>query len=33
VTHDPAVASVAHRQIELRDGRVMGEVTSDAPAA
>lgn len=33
VTHDPAVASVAHRQIELRDGRVVGEMTSDAPAA
>jgi ABC-type lipoprotein export system ATPase subunit len=33
VTHDPAVASVAHRQIEIRDGRVVGESTSDAPAA
>jgi len=33
VTHDPAVASVAHRQIEIRDGRVVGEMTSDAPAA
>ena len=33
VTHDPAVASVAHRQIEIRDGLVVGERTSDAPAA
>jgi putative ABC transport system ATP-binding protein len=33
VTHDPAVASVAHRQIEIRDGRVVGESRSDAPAA
>ncbi len=33
VTHDPAVASVAHRQIEIRDGRVVGERISDAPAA
>jgi ABC-type lipoprotein export system ATPase subunit len=33
VTHDSAVAKVAHRQIEIRDGRVVGERTSDAPAA
>jgi ABC-type lipoprotein export system ATPase subunit len=33
VTHDPAVASVAHRQIEIRDGRVMGQSRIDAPAA
>ena len=33
VTHDPAVASVAHRQIEIRDGRVVNESRSSAPAA
>jgi ABC-type lipoprotein export system ATPase subunit len=33
VTHDSAVAKVAHRQIEIRDGRVVGERTSDAPSA
>jgi putative ABC transport system ATP-binding protein len=33
VTHDPAIASVAHRQIEIRDGLVVGESRSDAPAA
>jgi ABC-type lipoprotein export system ATPase subunit len=33
VTHDPAVASVAHRQIEIRDGRVVRESRSNAPAA
>jgi ABC-type lipoprotein export system ATPase subunit len=33
VTHDPAVASVAHRQIEIRDGRVVGDMRSNAPAA
>jgi putative ABC transport system ATP-binding protein len=33
VTHDPAVASVAHREIEIRDGRVMGQSRVDAPAA
>lgn len=33
VTHDPAVASVANRQIELRDGLVIGDRRSDAPAA
>jgi putative ABC transport system ATP-binding protein len=33
VTHDAAVAKVAHRQIEIRDGRVIGERTSDAASA
>jgi putative ABC transport system ATP-binding protein len=33
VTHDAAVAKVAHRQIEIRDGRVVGERTRDAPSA
>ena len=33
VTHDAAVARVAHREIEIRDGRVVGERTSDAPSA
>jgi ABC-type lipoprotein export system ATPase subunit len=33
VTHDAAVAKVAHRQIEIRDGRVVGERTSDAASA
>jgi ABC-type lipoprotein export system ATPase subunit len=33
VTHDSAVAKVAHRQIEIRDGRVVGERTSDVPRA
>jgi len=33
VTHDPSVASVAHRQIEVRDGLVVAETRSDAPAA
>jgi ABC-type lipoprotein export system ATPase subunit len=33
VTHDSAVAKVAHRQIEIRDGRVVGERTSDAASA
>jgi ABC-type lipoprotein export system ATPase subunit len=33
VTHDSAVAKVAHREIEIRDGRVIGERTSDAPSA
>jgi putative ABC transport system ATP-binding protein len=33
VTHDAAVAKVAHREIEIRDGRVVGERTSDAPSA
>jgi putative ABC transport system ATP-binding protein len=33
VTHDSAVAKVANREIELRDGRVVGERTSDAPSA
>jgi putative ABC transport system ATP-binding protein len=33
VTHDSAVAKVAHREIEIRDGRVVGERTSDAPSA
>ena len=34
VTHDSAVAKVAHRQIEIRDGRVVGESerTSNAPS-
>jgi putative ABC transport system ATP-binding protein len=33
VTHDSAVAKVANRQIEIRDGRVVGERLSDAPSA
>ena len=33
VTHDSAVAKVAHREIEIRDGRVIGERTSHAPSA
>jgi putative ABC transport system ATP-binding protein len=33
VTHDPNVASVAHRQIEVRDGVVVHDTRSDAPAA
>jgi len=33
VTHDPNVASVAHRQIQVRDGLIVGETRSDAPAA
>jgi len=33
VTHDSAVAKVAHRQIEIRDGRVVGERTSVVPSA
>jgi ABC-type lipoprotein export system ATPase subunit len=33
VTHDSAVAKVAHREIEIRDGRVIGERTSDVPSA
>ena len=33
VTHDAAVAKVAHREIEIRDGRVVGERRSDAPSA
>jgi putative ABC transport system ATP-binding protein len=33
VTHDAAVAKVAQREIEIRDGRVVGERTSDAPSA
>ena len=33
VTHDAHVASVAHRQIEVRDGLIVGETRSDAPAA
>jgi putative ABC transport system ATP-binding protein len=34
VTHDPNVASVAHRQIEVRDGLVVSDTrSSDAPAA
>lgn len=33
VTHDAAVASVAHRQIEVRDGLIVNETRSDAPAA
>jgi len=33
VTHDAAVAKVAHREIEIRDGRVVGERTSNAPSA
>jgi putative ABC transport system ATP-binding protein len=33
VTHDSAVAKVAHRQIEIRDGRVIGERTTDVATA
>jgi putative ABC transport system ATP-binding protein len=33
VTHDAAVAKVAHREIELRDGRVVGERTRHAQSA
>jgi putative ABC transport system ATP-binding protein len=33
VTHDSAVAKVAHREIEIRDGRVIRERTSDVPSA
>ena len=33
VTHDSAVAKVAHRQIEIRDGRVIGERTMDVATA
>jgi macrolide transport system ATP-binding/permease protein len=33
VTHDPTIASVANREIEIRDGLVVGERRSDAPAA
>jgi len=33
VTHDAAVARVAHREIEIRDGRVIRERLSDAPSA
>lgn len=33
VTHDPAIAGVANRQIEIRDGMVVGDRRSDAPAA
>jgi macrolide transport system ATP-binding/permease protein len=33
VTHDPAIASVANRQIEIRDGMVVADRRSDAPAA
>ena len=33
VTHDAAVAKVAHREIEIRDGRVVRERTSNAPSA
>jgi putative ABC transport system ATP-binding protein len=33
VTHDATVASVAHRQVEILDGRIVGETRSDAPAA
>jgi putative ABC transport system ATP-binding protein len=33
VTHDPAVAAVAHRQIEIRDGKIVGEMRDDAGAA
>jgi putative ABC transport system ATP-binding protein len=33
VTHDAAVAKVANREIEIRDGRVVGERQSDAPSA
>lgn len=33
VTHDAAVAKVAHREIEIRDGRVVGEKTRHAASA
>jgi putative ABC transport system ATP-binding protein len=33
VTHDAAVASVAHRQIVMRDGVIVNEAESNAPAA
>jgi putative ABC transport system ATP-binding protein len=33
VTHDSAVAKVANREIEIRDGRVVGERQSDVPSA
>jgi putative ABC transport system ATP-binding protein len=33
VTHDPNVASVAHRQIEVRDGLVVRDTRSDAQTA
>jgi putative ABC transport system ATP-binding protein len=33
VTHDAAVAKVAHREIEIRDGRVVGEKTRHAQSA
>jgi putative ABC transport system ATP-binding protein len=33
VTHDPNVASVAHRQIEVRDGLVVRDTRSDAPTS
>lgn len=33
VTHDSAVAKVANREIELRDGRVVGERQSDGASA
>jgi putative ABC transport system ATP-binding protein len=33
VTHDAAVASVAHRQIVMRDGVIVNDAESDAPAA
>jgi predicted ABC-type transport system involved in lysophospholipase L1 biosynthesis ATPase subunit len=33
VTHDAAVASVAHRQIVMRDGLIVSEAGADAPAA
>jgi putative ABC transport system ATP-binding protein len=33
VTHDPSVASVAHRQIEVRDGLIVSDTRSNAPAA
>jgi len=33
VTHDLAVASVAHRQIVMRDGLIVKEEGADAPAA
>ena len=33
VTHDPSVASVAHRQIHMRDGCIVTDAGSDAPAA
>ena len=33
VTHDAAVAKVAHREIEIRDGHVVGEKTRHAQSA